>query len=97
MVAGHLSISVLTTNEQTRAGMSRSYKCCDELDIFGRNGHYRFRFKNQEIKDCLWEGGSILELHTCHKEARHSSHCMLYMNWRQWPGGLVESTQRRCW
>ena len=52
-------------------------------DVDHENGHYRFRFKNQEIKDCLWEGGSILELHTCHKEARHSSECQVgvHLDW----------------
>lgn len=53
------------------------------LDVEHTNGHYRFRFKNQEIKDCLWEGGSILELHTCQKESRTSDECQvgIHLDW----------------
>lgn len=52
-------------------------------DVDHENGHYRFKFKNQKIKDCLWEGGSILELHTCHKESRHSNECQVgvHLDW----------------
>ena len=52
-------------------------------DVEHSNGHYRFKFKNQEIKDCLWEGGSILELHTCHKESRDSDECQVgvHLDW----------------
>lgn len=53
------------------------------LDVEHANGHYRFRFKNQEIKDCLWEGGSILELHTCQKESKTSDECQVgvHLDW----------------
>ena len=52
-------------------------------DVDHENGHYRFKFKNQKIKDCLWEGGSILKLHTCHKESRHSNECQVgvHLDW----------------
>lgn len=44
---------------------------------------YRFRFKNQMIKDCLWEGGSILELHTYQQEKLVSDECMVgvHIDW----------------
>lgn len=38
------------------------------LDVEHANGRCRFRFKNQSIKECLWEGGSILELYTFQKQ-----------------------------
>lgn len=53
------------------------------IDVDHANGRYRFRFKNQAIKECLWEGGSILELHICQKEARHSGECQVgvHLDW----------------
>lgn len=53
------------------------------LDVDHTDGHYRFRFKNQAVKDCLWEGGSILELHTCQREAVHSTECQVgvHIDW----------------
>ena len=53
------------------------------LDVDHTDGHYRFRFKNQAVKDCLWEGGSILELHTHQKEIVHSSECQVgvHIDW----------------
>lgn len=53
------------------------------LDVERVNGHYRFRFKNQEIKNCLWESGSILELHTCQKESEESDECKVgvHLDW----------------
>lgn len=53
------------------------------LDVEHGNGDYRFKFKNQEIKECLWEGGSILELHTCQKESRNSNECQvgIHLDW----------------
>ena len=38
-------------------------------------GRYRFSFKNQFVKDCLWDGGSILELYTYQKERTASDDC----------------------
>ncbi len=47
------------------------------------NGRYAFRFKNQNIKDCIWEGGSILELHTFQKERKISDDCKVgvHIDW----------------
>ena len=59
------------------------------LDVEHTNGHYRFRFKNQEIKDCLWEGGSILELHTCQKESSTSDECQVGVH-LDWDGVIHE-------
>lgn len=53
------------------------------LDAEHTNECYRFRFKNQDIKDCLWEGGSILELHTYHKQKAVSDDCKVgvHLDW----------------
>lgn len=52
-------------------------------DVEYIDGRYRFRFKNQGIKDCLWEGGSILELHTYHKQKEISDDCRVgvHLDW----------------
>jgi len=39
------------------------------------NGRYGFSFKDSFIKDCLWDGGSILELYTYQKESKKSHDC----------------------
>ncbi|MCR5432508.1 MAG: DUF1887 family protein [Lachnospiraceae bacterium] len=46
-------------------------------------GEYRFCFKNQKIKECLWEGGSILELHTYESEKKNSDDCEVgvHLDW----------------
>ncbi len=36
---------------------------------------YSFRYKNEIIKECIWEGGSILELHTYQSEKLISKEC----------------------
>jgi len=59
------------------------------LDVNHKEGHYRFTFKNQGIKDCLWEGGSILELHTCLKESKRSSECQVGVH-LDWDGVIHE-------
>ena len=53
------------------------------LDVDHANEIYRFRFKNQYIKDCLWEGGSILELHTYQKQKIISDDCRVgvHLDW----------------
>ena len=55
------------------------------LDIVHANGKYSFRFKNERIKNCLWEGGSILELHTYHHEMSNSDDCQVWVH-LDWDG-----------
>lgn len=52
-------------------------------DIVHADGKYQFRFKNEDIKNCLWEGGSILELHTCQCEMSDSDECQVgvHLDW----------------
>lgn len=47
------------------------------------DGRYRVAFKNQAIKDCLWDGGSILELHTFQMLRRDAqdSEIGLHLDW----------------
>ena len=53
------------------------------LDVEHANGVYRFRFKNRSIKDCLWEGGSIFELHTFQEQKKESDDCRagVHLDW----------------
>jgi hypothetical protein len=59
------------------------------LDVKHCEGIYSFRFKNIEIKRCLWEGGSILELHTYKKEKQQSDDCKagVHIDW----DGIIHS------
>lgn len=53
------------------------------LNVKHDTNSYRFKFKNQDIKDCLWEGGSILELHTYLKEKKTADDCKMgvHLDW----------------
>ncbi len=53
------------------------------LDVNHRYGNYHFRFKNQSIKECIWEGGSILELYTFKLEMETSQDCGvgIHLDW----------------
>ena len=53
------------------------------LDVNHSDGFYGFRFKNQAVKECLWEGGSVLELHIYREEVGHSSDCRVgvHLDW----------------
>ena len=55
--------------------------------------NYRFRFKNSMIKDCLWEGGSILELNTYHKQKLISDECMIGVH-IDWDGTIYNEPGR---
>lgn len=53
------------------------------MEITHADGKYRFKFKNEEIKACLWEGGSILEFHTYQREMNDSDECQVgvHLDW----------------
>lgn len=53
------------------------------LNVNNDVDNYRFKFKNQDIKDCLWEGGSILELNTYLKEKMTADDCKMgvHLDW----------------
>ncbi len=52
-------------------------------EIVHTDGKYQFKFKNEDIKNCLWEGGSILELHTYQQEINCSDECQVgvHLDW----------------
>lgn len=53
----------------------------EELSL--SEGRYSFRFKSQEIKNCLWESGIVLELHVYRQEKRKSDDCRIgvHIDW----------------
>ena len=57
------------------------------LNVEHSNNNYRFKFKNEKIKECLWEGGSILELHTYQKEIKNGRECQLSVS-IDWDGKI---------
>ena len=52
---------------------------------------YRFTFKNATVKECLWESGSILELHTYLEEKKNSDDCLVGVH-LDWDGTLHSRT-----
>ena len=51
---------------------------------------YEFRIKNETLKDILWDGGSILELHVLQEEEKTSTECRagVHLDWDgeiRWP------------
>ncbi len=53
------------------------------VDFRDTKDKYSFRFKDEAIKDCLWEGGSVLELHTYQQEKKISDDCRVgvHLDW----------------
>ena len=53
------------------------------LDLVHAEGRYSFAFKNRNIKDCIWDGGSILELHVFEEERKQSDDCLVgvHLDW----------------
>lgn len=53
------------------------------LDVFHSNEKYRFRFKNRFVKECLWDGGSILELYVYQCEKKKCEDCRVgvHLDW----------------
>ena len=47
------------------------------------NGKYTLTYKSKSVMNCLWEGGSILELHTYMEEKSHSDDCRVgvHLDW----------------
>lgn len=55
--------------------------------------HLSFRYKNQKIKDILWDAGSILEMHTFMEERRHADDCMVGVH-LDWDGIIYNHSQK---
>ena len=54
-----------------------------------KGDRYQFAFKNETVKSCLMDGGSILELYTYKKEKERSTDCRVgvHLDW----DGVVQS------
>ena len=52
-------------------------------DVHRDDKTYRFHYKNEHIRDCIWEGGSLLELHTYCAERKISDDCKVgvHLDW----------------
>ena len=52
-------------------------------DVVHSDGRYRFRYKNEGIMACLWEGGSALELQTYQNVKKESDDCKvgIHLDW----------------
>jgi len=53
------------------------------LNVVHENGKYQFQFKNKFVKDCLWDGGSILELYVyqCEKKKNEDCRVGVHIDW----------------
>lgn len=60
------------------------------LDVDMSQNTYQFRFKNGKIKECIWDGGSILELHTFQTEKLVSDECLVGVH-IDWDGIIHEN------
>lgn len=53
------------------------------FDVVHNKKEYRFTFKNDFVKDCLWDGGSILELYVYRCEKKNAPDCRVgvHIDW----------------
>lgn len=61
-------------------------------DYSRKEGRYCFRYKNNNIKRCLFEGGSLLELHVYLEEQKEADDCMtgVHLDW----DGIISNNRR---
>ena len=71
-------------NEMVKAGLITDYSRA--------NDSYSFRLKNRFVKDCLWDGGSILELHMFQQLRAQSDDCAVGIH-LDWDGTIHESAR----
>ena len=63
------------------------------LEVKRNEETYRFRFKNKEVKNCIWESGSILEMNVYGKEKDVSDDCRIGVH-LDWDGVIHEKGNR---
>lgn len=53
------------------------------LNVRHADGRYQFQFKNEEVKKCLWSGGSILEMYVYHRISAEGNECRVgvHIDW----------------
>lgn len=52
-----------------------------------------FRYKNEKMKDILWDAGSILEMHTFMEERKNADDCMVGVH-LDWDGVIYNHSQK---
>lgn len=84
---------VVKALEKSKTKLKKITKLNEIIDALARigalkkvtreKGIYGFTFKNRFVKDCLWDGGSILELHTYLLERQNSTDCRIgvHIDW----------------
>lgn len=72
-------------NEMFQSRIITDYKKTDT--------EYKFRLKNDFVKDCLWDSGSILELHMCQLLKTNSDYCGVGIH-LDWDGVIEESRNK---
>ena len=62
-------------------------------DGSNEDGVYAFRYGSKAIKDCLWDGGSILELHTYYQMKQAADDCRMGVH-IDWDGTIHQAYGR---
>ena len=82
--------NALTNNSSDFNTLRVLFDIIDDLEDVGalesvvhNNGKFSFKYKNQAIKDCIFDGGCILELHTYLEEKKNSDYCEIgvHIDW----------------
>ncbi len=83
------SNSDLDTPKKINDILDKLSECGIITDLKHDDGIYHFTYKNEMIKDCLWDGGSVLELYTCKCEKENSDECSVGVH-IDWDGVIHE-------
>ena len=53
------------------------------LNVVHENGRYEFTYKNERVKEYLWDAGSVLEMYTFLQERKNSDDCRVgvHLDW----------------
>lgn len=53
------------------------------IKAINEDGHYHIKYRDENIKEIIWDGGSILELHTCLEMQKRSDEAMVgvHLDW----------------
>ncbi len=93
LVVSRTTKSIARAISMTKGRLDSTTELYDMLDRFAEGGilldmhrtkdHIRFRFKSEDVKKCLCDGGAILEIHTWLEERGASDDCLVgvYLDW----------------
>ena len=59
------------------------------LDVKHKDGQYAFRYRDEDIKNCLWDAGSILEMYTFQQVQKETDESMIGVH-IDWDGVIHE-------